>query len=147
MASSVADSEPYQPSLGPEVLVGTAMVEKRRLSELPSETTSRKQTFSWGTSALSDSSHQRSPSTEEVPSHHSVSAESGQHSPPIDLTYQKPNLGNDGYWHDAHELHGGVPNADAAALSPDGFRQAPYLHKVHSRPIVPPGRWRPHPVG
>src|SRR5256885_10012968 len=59
------------------------------------------QTCALPISSPTGSGHNRSRSEEEG-FHQSVSAESGQHSPPIEqMAYQRPSLGNDGYWHNA----------------------------------------------
>lgn len=148
--SSIADSNHYDPGTVPDVLVGAPMQERRLkelkyLQELPSETGSRKPTFSWGTTSVTDSSQHLSPSSEGG-FHHSSPAESVQHTLPIDVTaYQTPTIGNDGYWQNAQELQGGGPNPNrpaAAAPAPANF-QPLYLQKVQSRPIVPPGKWPP----
>ncbi len=139
-------------------------VDEKSFSELPSdhETTSRKPTFSWGTSSVGESLHQRTGS-EEGTTHQPVSEGGGfSHSPPMpSMAYQKPILGQDGYWHNAQEVAGSVPPPITSAIgyvngsrdsyrgvsptSPDAtaYSQEPQLRKVQSRPIVPPGKWRP----
>jgi hypothetical protein len=142
---SISGSDHYTPSLGPDFLAGAAMREKRP-SELHSETASRKPTYSWGTTSAPGSGHNRSRS-EEDGFHQSVSAESGQHSPPTNpAAYQRPSFGNDGYWHNAQELQGTGPSPLVAAHAPTpaNIYEAPYLQKTQSRPIVPPGKWPPN---
>lgn len=125
-------------------------MKEKRLSELASETPSQRPAFSWGPSSTVDSSHHRSPSSEEEAFHQSVSAESGQHSPPVgQAAYQRPIQGDDGYWQNAQELQGADPVLDAAASGNpsasaiDNGSQYPHLRNVQTRRIVPPGKWPP----
>jgi hypothetical protein len=130
--------------------MGAAPIQEKRLAslknlqDLPSEAGSRKPTISWGSGSLATSPQQRSPPSEDNGFYHSVSAESDQHSPPTDLnTYQRPVLGNDGYWLNAQELQGVGPSTPRAARPAPASFEPLYLQQVQSRPIVPPGRWPP----
>jgi hypothetical protein len=132
---------------------GAAPVQEKRLAslknlhELPSEEGSRKHTMSWGSESLAASSQPRSPPSEDNGFHHSVSAESDQHSPPPGLSaYQRPELGSDGYWRNAQqpqELQGVGPSMPRIARPAPASFEPLYLQQVQSRPIVPPGRWPP----
>ena len=145
---SIADSDHYDPTIGPDFTGGAPVQEKRLASlknpqELPSEEGSRKHTMSWGSGSLAASSQPRSPPSEDNGFHHSVSAESDQHSPPPGLsTYQRPELGNDGYWRNAQELQGVGPSM-ARVVRPAPASFEPLYQQMQSRPIVPPGRWPP----